>query len=190
MAHLLVLWKKHHELLKAATAIKVVRFSIYFNADCLGHGQAREHNANQVHLTNCAWGLCVVVHVVVLYRSIFSNVKMTSWHGSFSQVTGSLYGEFTGHRWIPLKMTSNAEFDVFLCDLRLHNFDGGRHCNGLSFYQLSLKQSHNWINLTTALLPGNEPWKKMVKCITWVLQDLTHRRRVTPICGNKHHVLI
>ena len=35
---------------------------------------------------------------------------MTSSHGSIFCVTGLLYGEFTGHRWIPLTKASDAEY--------------------------------------------------------------------------------
>ena len=61
------------------------------------------------------------------------------------RVTGPLWGEFTGHRWIPLTMASEAEFDIFYLHLnkRLRKQSWGwsfetqsgslwRHCN----YQL------------------------------------------------------
>ena len=43
---------------------------------------------------------------------------MTSSNGNIFCVTGPLYGEFTGDRWITLTKGSDAEFDVFF-DLRL-----------------------------------------------------------------------
>ena len=43
---------------------------------------------------------------------------MTSWNGNNFRVTVPLYGEFTGHRWIPLTKASDTEFDIFF-DLRL-----------------------------------------------------------------------
>ena len=39
---------------------------------------------------------------------------MTSSNGNLFRVTGPLYGEFTGHRWIPLTKASNAELWWFL----------------------------------------------------------------------------
>ena len=70
---------------------------------------------------------------------------MTSSNGNIFRVTGPLYGEFTGLRWIPRTKASDAELDVF-CDLRLikrlskHSRDRWfetpsrplwRHCNDL-----------------------------------------------------------
>ena len=42
-----------------------------------------------------------------------------SSNGNIFSITGPLWGEFTGHRWIPLTMASDAEFVVFF-DLRLN----------------------------------------------------------------------
>ena len=39
---------------------------------------------------------------------------MTSSNGSIFRVTGILYGEFTGHRWIPLTKASDEELSYFL----------------------------------------------------------------------------
>ena len=44
---------------------------------------------------------------------------MTSSNGNIFRVTGLLYGEFTGHRWIPHTKASDAELDVFF-GLRLN----------------------------------------------------------------------
>ena len=37
---------------------------------------------------------------------------MTSWHGEISNITGSLWGETTGPRWIPLTKDQYADFGV------------------------------------------------------------------------------
>ena len=39
---------------------------------------------------------------------------ITSFNGNIFPVTGPLYGEFTGHRWIPLINASDAELWCFL----------------------------------------------------------------------------
>ena len=39
----------------------------------------------------------------------FHESKMKSSNGNIFRVTGSLCGEFTGHRWIPLTKASDAE---------------------------------------------------------------------------------
>ena len=45
-------------------------------------------------------------------------IQMTSSNGNYFRVTGLLRGEFTGHRWIPLKRPVTRSFDVFF-DLHL-----------------------------------------------------------------------
>ena len=39
---------------------------------------------------------------------------MTSSNGNIFRVTGPLWGEYTGERWIPLKKASDAELWYFL----------------------------------------------------------------------------
>ena len=39
---------------------------------------------------------------------------MVSSYGNIFRVTGQLYGEFTGHRWIPHTKASDAELWCFL----------------------------------------------------------------------------
>ena len=50
---------------------------------------------------------------------------MTSSNGNISRVTGALWGESTGHRWIPLTEASNAEIWCFLY-VRLNKQSGCR----------------------------------------------------------------
>ena len=47
-------------------------------------------------------------------------VMMTSSNGTILRVTGPLWGESTGHRWIPLTKTSVVDLWGFLFDLRLN----------------------------------------------------------------------
>ena len=44
----------------------------------------------------------------------YSTYMMTSSNGNIFRVTGPLWGEFTGHRWIPLTKASDAELWCFL----------------------------------------------------------------------------
>ena len=48
------------------------------------------------------------------HNSHSKNAMMTSSYGKNFRVTGPLCGEFTGDRWIPLTMASDAEFWYFL----------------------------------------------------------------------------
>ena len=41
-------------------------------------------------------------------------LMMTSSNGNILRVTGPLWGEFTGHQWIPITKASDAEFWCFL----------------------------------------------------------------------------
>ena len=43
-----------------------------------------------------------------------TNIMMTLSNGNIFGVTGALYGELTGHRWIPLTKASDAELWCFL----------------------------------------------------------------------------
>ena len=45
---------------------------------------------------------------------------MTSWNGDIFRVTGLLWREFTGHRWIPLTKASDVELCCFFFDPRLN----------------------------------------------------------------------
>ena len=47
---------------------------------------------------------------------VFEKIRdmLTSSNGNIFRVTGPLYGEFTGHRWIPRKKASDAEPWCFL----------------------------------------------------------------------------
>ena len=46
-------------------------------------------------------------------EQIFVRNTMTSWNGNIFRVTGPLWGESTGHRWIPLTKASDAELLMF-----------------------------------------------------------------------------
>ena len=48
-----------------------------------------------------------VAQNVFLYHKV---IMITPSDGSIFRVTGLLWGEFTGHRWIPLTKASEAEF--------------------------------------------------------------------------------
>ena len=50
---------------------------------------------------------------IKIYRNIEQSMMMSSNRNSF-RITGSLWGEFTGHRWIPLTKTSDVELWCFL----------------------------------------------------------------------------
>ena len=91
-------------------------------------------------LMDCYTQICVWIFLA-LHRQLD---MMTSSNGNIFRVTGPLYGEFTGHRWIPRTQASSASFDIFF-DLRLNKplikqswgwwFETPscslwRHCNG------------------------------------------------------------
>ena len=55
----------------------------------------------------------------------YQNTMMTSWNGNIFRVTGPLYGEFTGHRWIPLTNASDAELWCFCLKKQLSKQSSG-----------------------------------------------------------------
>ena len=55
---------------------------------------------------------------------------MTSFNGNILRVAGSLFGELTGHRWIPIAKTGDAELWCFLWSVpwmigRVNNREAG-----------------------------------------------------------------
>ena len=60
------------------------------------------------------WKLCDVKTYITQkcksHESLVRKTKMTSWRGNCSRINGPLWGESTGHRWIPL----SKEFVVHL----------------------------------------------------------------------------
>ena len=63
---------------------------------------------------------------------------MMSSNGNIFLVTGPLWGEFTGHRWISLQMPVTRSFDVFV-DLRLNK----RWVNNLQAGDLRRHHTHD-----------------------------------------------
>ena len=47
---------------------------------------------------------------------------ITSWQGNIFHVIGPLWGEFTGHWWIPLTKTSDVKFLCYLWHYTFHMF--------------------------------------------------------------------
>ena len=63
---------------------------------------------------NCLWGACSIYNTVQYIQS--THITMTSSNGNIFRDTGTLWGEFTGYRWIPLTKTSDAElWCFFIC---------------------------------------------------------------------------
>ena len=65
-----------------------------------------------------------------------SSTMMTSSNGNIFRITGHLFGEFTGPRWIPTQRPVTQSFDVFF-DLRLNKQLSKQSC-GWWFETLSL----------------------------------------------------
>ena len=59
--------------------------------------------------------ICILFNIVLDWNAIYRVIIMiTSLNGNIFRVTGPLWGEFTGHWWIPLTKASNAELWCFL----------------------------------------------------------------------------
>ena len=65
-------------------------------------------------------------------------LMMTSSNENIFRVTGPLWGESTGHRWIPLAMASDAEFDVFFICTGANNRDAGDLRRHRAHYDVTL----------------------------------------------------
>ena len=72
-------------------------------------------NHVETNLTAVSFDNLAVVSMVATKWYIYVWIHMmTSSNGNIFRVTGPLWGEFTGHRWIPLTMASDAELWCFL----------------------------------------------------------------------------
>ena len=64
------------------------------------------------------WWFETLSHPLWCYRNEYVPqiclIMMMSWNGNISSVPGTLCGEFTGHRWIPLTKASDVELWHFL----------------------------------------------------------------------------
>ena len=94
-----------------------------------------------------------------------SDTMMTSSNGNIFGVTGLLCGEFTGHRWIPLTMASDAELWYFLWSApersRHRWFETPsrslwRYCNAIIIFAAGIRCQHNHLRLFKETL--NTPW--------------------------------
>ena len=115
---------------------------------------------------------------------------MTSLNGNIFRVTGPLCGEFTGHRWIPLTKTSDADLWCFLrLNKRLSKqskplwFDMPshplwRHCN------VTTTQHALFWNITIVRMSVKRPWGTCVnRPINFHTNDyITKRSHKTNIC--------
>ena len=86
----------------------------------------------------CFIYICIFIYIYI-YEHIKIDTDRSTWmkpmgmiespNGSIFRVTGLLYGEFTGHRWIPLTKASDAELWLFLwsawTDAWVNNRDTG-----------------------------------------------------------------
>ena len=71
-----------------------------------------------MHRNSLKW-IVVVFHMFRTSQRNIQSYMMTSSNGNIFCVTGPLYGEFTGHMWIPRTKPVTRSFDVFF-DLRLN----------------------------------------------------------------------
>ena len=55
--------------------------------------------------------MCLLIHAL---KFMVAQYMMTSSNGNIFRITGHLYGEFTGPRWIPLTKASDADPWCFL----------------------------------------------------------------------------
>ena len=87
--------------------------NVYVRYDLLNMHQPTNIYQNQ------NWSSFIKLHCwnfdKTMYRSVvITGPLMTSSNGNIFRVTGPLWGETTGHRWIPLTKASDAELWCFL----------------------------------------------------------------------------
>ena len=82
---------------------------------------------------------------------------MTSSNGKIFRVTGFLWGEFTGHRWIPFtKARATQSFDVFF-DLRLNKWLSKQ--SRRRWFETPSRSLWRHCNVKLLALSGNLKWE-------------------------------
>ena len=99
-------------------------------------GDSRRHHGHFDVNVMCKMQWCG--HPVLFQRCVTENgcnywhrngnvdIMMTSSNGILFCVTGTLCGEFTGHRWIPLKKASDGELRCFLWSACINGWENNR----------------------------------------------------------------
>ena len=119
------------------------------------------------HLRSCALRYTYMTHLLVGVNAS-GYIMMTSSNGNIFRVTGPLWGESTGHRWIPLTKASDAELWYFLWSAPEQRVEqtietpgiwdaiapimtslSWRHCHGIKWNHCKTKQDKPayWIDL-------------------------------------------
>ena len=66
-------------------------------------------------------------------QTFHDKCMMTSSNGNIFHVTGHLWGEFTGHRWIPLRLNKQLNKQSWGWWYEMPSHSLWRHCNGLTY---------------------------------------------------------
>ena len=104
--------EKVHALLLGTESNFLQRDNYYHPVLCL--------NVSTIMSVDASVRQCIYTFGCTCRRACTRNAKvkflftMTSCNGNIFRVTGNLCGEFTGHRWIPRTMASDAELWCFL----------------------------------------------------------------------------
>ena len=131
-------------------------------------------------------------HMAALKRNM-----MTSSNENIFRVTGPLYGEFTGHRWIPLTKASDQRFDVFF-DLRLNKRFSKQlrrrwfETSSRSLRVTVMKSSKTVHTYQDAMCAYTDQWLKTgVIDALFVIVIFRHRYRllVLPVCQHAEPLL-
>ena len=97
---------------------------------------------------------------------VYLVLMMTSSNGNIFRVKGPLWGESTGHRWIPLTKASNAELWCFLWSLPVQTVGQAIETPMIwDIIVLTLMSSrHGWIIISTYIIEN----KSSVGIRAWI----------------------
>ena len=82
--------------------------------ECCRYDSIRCHKWRQKQCRDDYWFLMTLHYKGIKSTSEQTSLMMTSSNENIFRVTGPLWGESTGHRWIPLTETNDAELWCFL----------------------------------------------------------------------------
>ena len=130
------------------------------------------------------------------------NIPWWRHHGNISRITGPVWGESTGHRWIPLAKANDAGFWCFLwsaTEQRLRKLSRRRwfetpsrslwrHCNAIKYHSLQLVDINVNLKRLWTTITNLRPLEMSTICIVDIGLVLEVKWFFFTLCGIEHKI--
>ena len=92
--------------------------------------------------------ICIFLHICIFWHfPVFGWNMMTSSNANIFRVTGHLYGEFTGPRWIHHTTASDADTQTFITILFITvNYPHKGQWRGALMFSFICARTNGWVN--------------------------------------------